>query len=1197
MRVFFREFLTITASGLVILLTLAAVIPPFWPWERSREQLESHLNKSLQVPVKTEGYIRFRLLPTPVLEVERLLVGESAAAQPFEAPSARFENIILEASLLPLLKKQLNIVRLHSDYVDVSLLADDDGNAIIPSIPFALNKNTTWTVAIEDMRILGGRYRTLKAGQSDPVAVHPFQVDARAPSLYGPWRINGHFHGLIFDTFTGDVNAENALPFKAIIGGGAMPRFELEGQVSAKKSPDDPLPYLTGKLKMQAGPPVQPSDTTWAIPTTLTANVASSREGISFNDIQVDAGEGMTALKGSGEGLLTLKPKPHLKVNLSAPRLDMDAFWLSSAGTVFAQMINRPKVVETQPPTPSPMANWPLTARVDFKTDEIWAAGEVLEKAFVELQFNKGVLSLHHLEAIPPGGGVATFQGIGEGGDEGRIKGKLVLTSGKPVKLASWLGLFDIPTGLLVLSNGQSVDMTADINVYAGIQRIRDINWRSGTSELVGTLERRYFAQADAKVLPKPKVTADLKAKGFDLARIPALPTILKNVTHTDLDVTLDAQELQFTSMVASSQSAIPNMPARSRQFPAGSWQTHLTRNADGLHFHRLKITGLGGLNAELMGDVSSTGAGKISGTLNAVRLEPFAVLMSKLTGYEQALDWLPDAMRDAPLEGTLDLVSLAQEPILPPEFQASSKPIDYTTPPINASFKGMMNRVALNFDLSTSNTMSLEKAHITLNAAQKSDMLPLLGLRNNPQFLGEGTAHIILDITHPNDKPLTLSAQAIFPDMRLSTTRPMPLKAGMKDDDLGEVRVVYQPQSTASPQVDITARVGFEASYIKLRPNGQIMSEAFEGNIGFDPKDRIYWGEINTGKLSLPALALPLGLGERSATPDGRFNAPVSFPLSGDIVVFAQNMALSPTITTQNARITFALNPERLVLKDMTTQFNKADITGTLTLKHQNGRGSISGHVDVSDTHALTPELHDLFGGRLQTRMNLGASGETFGAMLANLNGQGEMIWQEPSVMRLAPQALFEVAKWAFNPPSSAQETPTKVMQKINQLFNAAPFHLEEENAQTFALTLSGGVIRSSTVALSHPNAKVTGQFNYDLKQGLLNARADVQATQAPAGWSGQPPLASIIWKGTLQNISRDVDATSLINVLTSARNKRERDLNAPPLPPASRDAAQMLDPAQTDTNVASTITSPLPPERPLSDPAQDDAGELISE
>ncbi|WP_043348225.1 hypothetical protein, partial [Methylobacterium sp. B1] len=70
-----RDLLTALACAVILVLVAALAVPPFVDWQAHRALVDRALARSLGVPVRTDGRIEVRLLPSPRLRVDRLHLG------------------------------------------------------------------------------------------------------------------------------------------------------------------------------------------------------------------------------------------------------------------------------------------------------------------------------------------------------------------------------------------------------------------------------------------------------------------------------------------------------------------------------------------------------------------------------------------------------------------------------------------------------------------------------------------------------------------------------------------------------------------------------------------------------------------------------------------------------------------------------------------------------------------------------------------------------------------------------------------------------------------------------------------------------------------------------------------------------------------------------------------------------------------
>jgi hypothetical protein len=604
------------------------------------------------------------------------------------------DDLEVEISLLPLLKREIKIKSIKARYGDAQVSINEQGtiNALAPLVSDPQSTSAVWKVGVEDVHIADGRVRFHNTVTNTRWDISPLTFRAQATDISGPWRIHGLVRTIPVDVVMGFSDLKKGMPVKGIAGGGDVPRLEFEGFVGTKTGQE----RLNGKLKIQMGPPVQPSDTAWAIPTTFSADIAFLEEQpsqLSIRDIQIEAGEGTTALRASGQGRLEFAPTPHLNLEIEAARLDMDAFWLSPAGTVFANMLVRIKD-EDKKGSPSPVtdpSSFPFTTQISVRAKQIWVAGEPLEQAHITLGGKEKGIFLTHLEAALPGGGTARFEKnvstAYEGNadtnahQDGDMTGKLTLNSQTPAKLANWLRPFHIATGWLDLARDAPLSVIAKLHWNPDGWSVPSFRWETQTSQITGALEATSQGSQDTR----PTVRASVQATGFDLKSLPAAPILLHGLSKADLDLDLNADHIRFGNALT--------------QADTGQLHARIKSSQNGLSVEKLSVENLASLDATLMGQITYGQTGNLRGQVKADRLAPLMVLLAKVTGSEHVLDWIPTAVSDAPLSGTLILTAHPSQEKIAREWQASngsSNGSGGTVVPLDIAFEGASKDVSV---------------------------------------------------------------------------------------------------------------------------------------------------------------------------------------------------------------------------------------------------------------------------------------------------------------------------------------------------------------------------------------------------------------------------------------------------------------------------------------------------------------------
>lgn len=111
-----RDLLTALACAVILVLVAALAVPPFVDWQAHRALVDRALARSLGVPVRTDGRIEVRLLPSPRLRVDRLHLG----ADP-DRPSLDARFVKAEIALAPLLKGEFRFTETRIGRAEIKL--------------------------------------------------------------------------------------------------------------------------------------------------------------------------------------------------------------------------------------------------------------------------------------------------------------------------------------------------------------------------------------------------------------------------------------------------------------------------------------------------------------------------------------------------------------------------------------------------------------------------------------------------------------------------------------------------------------------------------------------------------------------------------------------------------------------------------------------------------------------------------------------------------------------------------------------------------------------------------------------------------------------------------------------------------------------------------------------------------------------
>ena len=123
-----RDILTVLAGLLILVLAAALVVPPFVEWEAHRERIELALAQAAGTPVKTEGRIELRLLPSPRVRLDQLRLGSGRA----DAPSLLANFVKAEIALTGLFQGDVRFTETRIGRAELRVPTAADGSWRLP---------------------------------------------------------------------------------------------------------------------------------------------------------------------------------------------------------------------------------------------------------------------------------------------------------------------------------------------------------------------------------------------------------------------------------------------------------------------------------------------------------------------------------------------------------------------------------------------------------------------------------------------------------------------------------------------------------------------------------------------------------------------------------------------------------------------------------------------------------------------------------------------------------------------------------------------------------------------------------------------------------------------------------------------------------------------------------------------------------
>ena len=271
-----RNVLTIVAVALVAVMCIALVAPLLIDWSAQRGEIEARLSAITGADVALTGPVELRVLPTPYLAL-----GEGLVSAPGpDGAKLSFTSARLELALVKLASGQIRFSDIRLEKPVLTLTRGPDGSLRLPPIQMAGLHST----GFDRLRMQDGRLKIVGAAAGTEIS--GIEIDAAAPSLDGPARLDGQFAGpdnapVAFRLASEKPGPEGTPVRLSVDAGPSWPGAEFNGALAG-----DPAVGLGGLRFDGAGTltgtaPGEDAPIPWRVagPVTIDLNQATLRQG------------------------------------------------------------------------------------------------------------------------------------------------------------------------------------------------------------------------------------------------------------------------------------------------------------------------------------------------------------------------------------------------------------------------------------------------------------------------------------------------------------------------------------------------------------------------------------------------------------------------------------------------------------------------------------------------------------------------------------------------------------------------------------------------------------------------------------------------------------------------------------------------------------------------------------------------------
>lgn len=1143
-----------------ILALLAALIGPYFvDWNQFRPQFEIEASRVLGTPVRVEGALDARLLPTPTLRLRNVAAGKLN-----DPGRVAAEKLDVEFSLGSLMRGEWRASELSIDGLTVNLGLDERGRLVGPSLSGAGNFGG---LAIDRLN-LTGKMGLYDAASRSTIALDDItfsgDVRALAASVRGEGQLSYNGERYPFKLSTGQTNDGKGTRFRFGVEPGARP---LSAYVDGVLSFEADAPHFDGALSvvrtaaLKAGPQGAVLQTPWR----MTANMRAEPSSAKLEQLELSYGSEDNAFKLTGVADARFGASPLLHVVLAGRQLDADRLLAKEGATSEpAQIIaNLRELVAGLPQAPLPV-------QAEIGVDSITLGGRPVQNVGVDLRADPSGWRVDKLELRAPGATQVTLSGATQ--ESSGFKGAISIDSADPDLLAMWLqGRKEV-----VLRAQRAMRLRGQLSVTPESVAVDGIRTDLGSGELQGRLAWVKAASGGSRF------EAELKTELLDI------------------DTTI---ALARTAMTA--QDGLPSEGSVKIQASVAKWAGQELRpfaasfdvTPKMLTVDKFSVGAVGGMAADGSGAFDfAGGTGKFNVAASGASMSQIASLLTPVA---------PELASRIGASGETGVARIAVAVSLDKGSGERGK----ARLSLDIDGAGLKGAAALTgtprlSDTRTFNIDAMSRDEWAFDSrssfAAGSKLLGLMPLGDIVKTLSSADA-LQFDVTAngalraPMRFKANLSGNAIDLDAEGRAefwSKDAPRPDGASADINLTVRRANLAPLLGQPQalnISLTSRLSVSLDQLTLRDiDSRVGGSRVRGRLAFvRGNEATVEGELGTDVLDIGAV-LASAIGASRADPAAPLRHGLMRGWRGQVTFQALRGLLPGGLELRPVGGTLKTNGEALAFEGVKGTLGggevKADIEARPGL---NGLG-IDARVQFAgvDGSMLRYRSLTMPSAKASLQMSLASRGRSVQALTGSLSGAGSFALDNVRIPNLDPRA-FDIAVRAGDAGQPTGDAQLKAL--LEPVLAAGTFTVP--SAQV-AFVVSDGRLRVGATTLESEGARAVISGGYDIAADQADMRASMISTVLP----GRPEILLLAY-GTPDAPVRSLDLTSLSSWLAVRAIDREtRRLDAiergetpppivaiPPPAPATKDAAIAPQPVPAQPDAAPGLQ---PGDVPGSDP-----------
>jgi uncharacterized protein involved in outer membrane biogenesis len=1156
-------------SVAVILALVAALVGPhFIDWTRYRASFESEATRLTGLPVRVNGPIQVRLLPTPTLTLANIEAGDVAASR----LAAR--ELYAELALGALVRGEFRASDMRIVAPEIKLALDADGRLDWPAARIGFDPDQLW---VERIAIEGGRLSFSDAASGAAVSLERLWFNGELRSLLGPVKGEGGFtaagerYG--YRVSASRIGEDGAMKLRVGLDPADRPlSIGAEGAVRIEGN----APRFDGTLSVARPVAIaSPSGRgVIAVPWRVTSRVKASPAQALFEQLEYQYGPDDRALKLAGTAELRFGKTPRLDGVLSARQADLDrALDLTDAArrlpfAALKQMIESFGVVAYRPAIP---------VRLGIGLDSVTLAGGTLQGLRGDLTMEADGWDIETLEFRAPGFTQVRLSGRLAVDPQGvTFKGPAKVEANDPKSLLAWLEGRSSDGGTAQLGQLRAA---GDLTIGAQEIAADRLRFEFDRKTIEGRLAYSHAAAGRAA-----RLEAELKAAELDL-------DALIGFARTALDGTAFERPREVALTANIGRATIAGVEAKG---VSGT----LKLDPAGLSFDRVQVADLAGaafsLNGRMDGPLSAP-QGNVTFEVDARGLEGTAAVLAK---------FLPQAAE--PLRA-------AAAKLTPLKARA-------TLNLERATAGGSAAKLALE------GTAGALRVRLTTDATGDIAALTLPELRLSGQITATDGSILVglagLDRLVTVDRrpgALNVTARgAAGSDLRLDGR----LTAGGLDLSASGTARLFAAnglaaaldlalQADAAPlrrgaaplPVKLQARVNASADEIAIENlSGAIAGSPVRGKLKLARgaatriEGRIDAESADASALIAAAIGMPASTARDALWPAEPFGEGLFGDLDGRVEFTLARAAFTPALVGRQVRGALRLGAGEIALEDLDGALAGGRVTGQLMLRRNATGLSAAARLALvgADATALSPgDGRPAVTGRLGLQVAVEGAGLSPAALIGALEGSGTMTLEDAAFAGLDPKAFNAATRSA---DQSATIDAAKVRDVVGAVLDGGTLAVPRLDA---ALTITAGQARVSRIIVPGQGADLTLAGGIDLADATLDARLTLTGPILADGSSPTRPDILVTLKGPIPAPKRTIDVSALsgwlmlrsvdrqarrLDAIESERRDAAARESAPAAPPPSPPVSAALPAPATD---AAPMAVPATDAAPMAVPA----------